>query len=173
MRTAPLVIGVGILSIGLAGCGGATKSADTTTIINQTVISSASSVANSAGSSGAATSVAPGTQAQPAADFPQPPAGANVVKTDTENGTARTKYSVTGQDPMQVVEYYTNLWRTDGYTIISSGGGGDPGRGGGASAVASKAGVFIGVDAGAGAGEPTHFDVCRGADERAVRDCID
>ncbi|WP_293305354.1 hypothetical protein [Mycolicibacterium sp.] len=42
-----------------------------------------------------------------------------------------------------------------------------------AAAAASKNGTFIGVEADADIGEPTHFDVCQGSNEMAVRDCID
>ncbi len=181
MRTTQLVIGVGIMSIGLAGCGGGTKAADTTTIINQTVMPSSASAASAttAASASASASLSPSTTAssgaaQPqATDLPQPPAGATQVQTGTDNGVAKAKYSIADQLPDQVMEYYTNLLRNDGYTIVTSKSGPDSGRKGGATAVASKNGVFVGVEADADAGEPTHFDVCQGPNEAAVRDCID
>jgi len=167
MRPIHLALGLGLTALALAGCGGGTDAADKTTIINQTVMPSAASA-----TAGAAP--APATaQPQAAGDLPQPPTGASVVKTDTEDGLPRTKYSINDQLPSQVVDYYTNLWRNDGYTIVSSGSGPDSGRQGGATAVASKNGQFIGVNADADPGEPTHFDVCQGASEMAVRNCID
>lgn len=105
--------------------------------------------------------------------MPQPPAGATQTGTDTENGITKFKYSINDQLPNQVAEYYANLLRKDGYSIITSTSGPDSGRRGGATTVASKNGTFVGVDADADPGEPTYFDVCQGANERSVRDCID
>lgn len=175
MRTTPWVIGVGIMSIGLAGCGGGTKAADTTTIINQTVITSAASATPSVSGSPSPSTTGTSSTGQPqaAGELPPPPAGATQVQTGTDNGVAKAKYSIDGQLPDQVMQYYTNLWRNDGYTIITSTSGPDSGRKGGATTVASKNGVFVGVEADADAGEPTHFDVCQGPNEAAVRDCID
>lgn len=165
---------VGIAAVALAGCGGGTKAADTTTIINQTVMPSATSAIASATSSPAASTPAASTAASPAAgSAPQTPAGATQVGTDIENGLTRFKFSIADQLPNQVTEYYANLWRNDGYTIITSTSGPDSGRKGGATAVASKNGVFVGVEADADPGEPTHFEVCQGSDERSVRGCID
>lgn len=169
MRATYLPVGLGAASIVLAGCGGGQKAADTTTIINQTIAPSSIVAGTPTGAP------APSATAQPDAsgNMPQPPAGATQREAGTDNGMAKVKYSINGQLPNQVVEYYTNLWKNDGYTIISSGSGADGGRQGGATAVASKNGTFIGVDAGADVGEPTHFDVCQGSNETAVRDCID
>ncbi len=172
MRTTAFIIG--IAAVALAGCGSGTKSADTTTIINQTVLPSAASTIASAAGSPAASAPAAGTTASAVAgSAPQVPAGATQVGTDTKNGTTKFKFSIADQLPNQVTEYYANLWRNDGYTIITSTSGPDSGRKGGATAVASKNGTFVGVEADADPGEPTHFDVCQGSDEQAVRDCID
>ncbi len=170
MRVVRPLIGVGAMAMVLAGCGGAKEAADTTTIINQTVIQS-SAAASPGASAGGSASPAPAT-AQPAG-MPQPPAGASQIESGTEHGMAKVKYSISGQLPNQVVDYYTNLWKNDGYTIINAASGSDGGRHGGATAVASKNGTFVGVDADADPGEPTHFKVCQGSDEMAVRDCID
>ena len=176
MRTTSLAIGVGIISIGLAGCGGGTKAADTTTIINQTVMPSSPSAtapAAASASPSASGTGAPSAAPQAAGSLPQPPGGATQIETGTKGDVAKAKYSINDQLPDQVTEYYTNLWRNDGYTIITSTSGLDSGRKGGATAAASKGGVFAGVEADADPGEPTHFDVCQGPNEAAVRDCID
>lgn len=168
-RRSQVVFGITTMaSIALVGCGGGQKAADTTTIINQTVMPPSGTV-----SASAAPALTGAAQPAAAADMPQPPAGATQLETGTENGMAKARYSISGQQPNQVVEYYTNLWKGDGYTIVSSSSGGDGGLHGGAMAVASKNGSFIGVDAGADMGEPTRFEVCQGSDEKAVRDCID
>jgi hypothetical protein len=170
-----VAICLGAASIVLAGCGGGRDAADTTTIINQTIVSSAATA--TATSAPSPTASAPQTssagQAQAVDGLPQPPAGASQVQTGTENGAAKAKYRISDQLPNQVIEYYTGLWKNDGYTIITSGSGPDGGRKGGATAIASKNGTFVGVEADADAGEPTHFDVCQGSTEAAVRDCID
>lgn len=105
--------------------------------------------------------------------MPAPPTGAAQVGSGAKNGTEQVKYTINGQSPNQIAEYYSNLWSGQGYTIIASSAGADGGIHGGAKAIASKAGTFVGVGAGADAGEPTHFEVCQGASEAAVRDCID
>jgi hypothetical protein len=176
MRKSGVLIGLGAVSIALVGCGGAKEAADTTTIINQTVMPSSASAAASAPSATPSASAAPAPASaapQPAAGMPLPPVGATQLESGTENGMAKTKYSISDQLPNQVIDYYTNLLKNDGYTIITSASGADGGRTGGATAVASKNGTFVGVDADADVGEPTHFDVCQGANEMAVRDCID
>lgn len=150
----------------LAGCGGAHDAADTTTIINQTIVSSGASAASSPATSTSA-------QPQPAAGLLEPPAGATQKAGGIDHGASKLEYSINGQTPNQVIEYYTVMWRDKGFTIINSTGGADGGRKGGAVAVASKDGTFVGVEADADAGEPTHFDVCQGSDEMMVRDCID
>lgn len=175
VRTTPLVIALGAVSIALAGCGGGREAADTTTVINQTIVSSvpAATVTSVSSPTASAAQTSTAGQAQAADGMPQPPVGASQVQTGTENGAAKAKYRISDQLPNQVIEYYTNLWKNDGYSIITSGSGPDGGRKGGATAIASKNGTFVGVEADADAGEPTHFDVCQGSSEAAVRDCID
>lgn len=130
MRTTALIIGMA--SVALAGCGGGTKAADTTTIINQTVMPSVTSAIASATGSPASSPPAPGAAPSSAAgSAPQAPGGAAQVGTDTENGITRFTFSIADQLPNQVTEYYANLWRNDGYTIITSTSGPDSGRKGG------------------------------------------
>jgi hypothetical protein len=165
-RQSSVILGITTIAfIALVGCGGSKQAAETTTIINQTVMPSSAAASARAGTASAS--------AQPAGAMPAPPIGATQVGSGTKNGTEQTKYTVNGQSPNQVAEYYSNLWSGQGYTIITSSSGADGGLRGGAKTVASKAGTFVGVEAGADAGEPTHFEVCQGAREAGVRDCID
>ena len=111
MRTTSLAIGVGIISIGLAGCGGGTKAADTTTIINQTVMPSSPSAtapAAASASPSASGTGAPSAAPQAAGSLPQPPGGATQIETGTKGDVAKAKYSINDQLPDQVTEYYTN-----------------------------------------------------------------
>ena len=106
--------------------------------------------------------------------MPQPPAGATQQETRTDNGVQFARYSVDGQQPQQVVDYYTGIWQGEGYTITSSGGGGGGyGQygGSGAGATGSKSGSFVAVNAGGQTGASTYFSVCAGTDEQAVRQC--
>ena len=84
------------------------------------------------------------------------------------------RYSLDGQQPQQVVDYYTGIWQGEGYTVTSSGGGGGGyGQygGSGAGATGSKPGAFVAVNAGGQTGQATYFSVCQGSDEQAVRKC--
>lgn len=175
VRATQVLIGLGAASVVLAGCGGAKEAADTTTIINQTVMPSSAPAATTAPAAASPSGSMATTAASPqaGAGLPQPPAGASQTGTDTENGVARTKYTINDQLPNQVADYYSNALKNDGYAIVTSTSGPDGGRTGGAMVVASKDGNFVGVDADADPGEPTRFDVCQGANEMAVRDCID
>ena len=121
MRIATLITGLGITAVALSGCGGTTttseKSVEKTTV-TETV--SASATATSP-----APSAAPSTAASAsAADLPQPPAGASPQEARTDDGVQFARYSITGQAPQQVVDYYTGIWQGEGYTITNSGGGG-------------------------------------------------
>ena len=171
MRIATLITGLGITAVALSGCGGTTttseKSVEKTTV-TETV--SASATATSP-----APSAAPSTAASAsAADLPQPPAGASPQEARTDDGVQFARYSITGQAPQQVVDYYTGIWQGEGYTITNSGGGGGGyGQygGSGAGATGSKSGSFVAVNAGGQTAGPTYFSVCAGADEEAVRQC--
>jgi hypothetical protein len=168
MRIAAVITGIGIAALALAGCGGSTdtseKAAEKTTV-TETVAPPASSATTAA-------TAAPATTAP--AGLPQPPAGATQQETRTDNGVQFARYSVDGQQPQQVVDYYTGIWQGEGYTITSSGGGGGGyGQygGSGAGATGSKSGSFVAVNAGGQSGASTYFSVCAGADEQAVRQC--
>ncbi len=178
MRIAAFITGIGIAGMALAGCGGSTDTSEKApekTTVTETVAPPASSATTTAtaapGTTGPDTT-APDTTGP--AGMPQPPAGATQQETRTDNGVQFARYSVDGQQPQQVVDYYTGIWQGEGYTITSSGGGGGGyGQygGSGAGATGSKAGSFVAVNAGGQTGASTYFSVCAGADEQAVRQC--
>jgi hypothetical protein len=163
MRIAAVITGIGIAALALAGCGGPTDTSEKAmekTTVTETVAPPASSATTAA-------TTAP-------ASLPQPPAGATQQETRTDNGVQFARYSIDGQQPQQVVDYYTGIWQGEGYTITSSGGGGGGyGQygGSGAGATGSKSGSFVAVNAGGQSGASTYFSVCAGADEQAVRQC--
>jgi len=168
MRIAALITGLGLTAVALSGCGGTTTSEKAT--VTETVSASSTAAATP---SAAATSPAP---ASTGAGVAQPPAGAAQLESRTDNGVQVTRYSVNGQQPQQVVDYYTGMWQGEGYTVTSSGGGGGGyGQygGSGAGATGSKSGSFVAVNAGGQTGQATYFSVCQGSDERAVRQCSD
>jgi len=168
MRIAAVITGIGIAGMALAGCGGSTDTSEKApekTTVTETVATPASSATTTA-------TAAPGTTGP--AGLPQPPAGATQQETRTDNGVQFARYSVDGQQPQQVVDYYTGIWQGEGYTITSSGGGGGGyGQygGSGAGATGSKSGSFVAVNAGGQTVASTYFSVCAGADEQAVRQC--
>jgi len=166
MRIAAFITGLGITALVLSGCGGTTKS-DTTTV-TETVSTSATPST----SASASTSASPAAAASPG--LAQPPAGASQLETESDDGVVFARYSLDGQQPQQVVDYYTGIWQGEGYTVTSSGGGGGGyGQygGSGAGATGSKPGAFVAVNAGGQTGQATYFSVCQGSDEQAVRKC--
>ena len=170
MRIAAVITGIGITALALSGCASTAEKSEKApekTTVTETVSPPASATATTA-------TPAPGTAAP--AGLPQPPAGATQQETRTDNGVQFARYSVDGQQPQQVVDYYTGIWQGEGYTITSSGGGGGGyGQygGSGAGATGSKSGSFVAVNAGGQSGAPTYFSVCAGTDEQAVRQCND
>ena len=168
MRIAALITCLGLTALALSGCGGTTTSEKAT--VTETVSASATA---SATPSTAATSPAPAITGSGVA---QPPTGAAQLESRTDNGVEVTRYSVNGQQPQQVVDYYTGIWQGQGYTVTSSGGGGGGyGQygGSGAGATGSKSGSFVAVNAGGQNGQAIYFSVCQGSDEQAVRQCSD
>lgn len=159
MRVAALITGVGVAALILSGCSKSPTTAEKT--VTETVTSSA----------GPGTSAA--STAAPTGALPQPPAGASQIRSSDSNGTVHARYSIEGQSPKQVADYYAGIWTGEGYTLSDTSSGGDPGKygGSGARAKGSKSGIFVAVDAGAGNGEPTYFDVCQGTDEELVMHC--
>jgi hypothetical protein len=172
MRIAAFITGLGIAALAVSGCGGTTTSDKPT--VTETVSASAtpSTSASASTSASMSTSASPGAAAS--SGLVQPPAGASQLETRTDNGVQFARYSVNGQQPQQVVDYYTGVWQGDGYTVTSSGGGGGGyGQygGSGAGATGSKQGAFVAVNAGGQNGQATYFSVCQGSDEQAVRQC--
>ena len=166
MRITAVIAGLGITALALSGCGGTTNSTKTT--VTETISASATPST----SASASTSASPGAAASPG--LAQPPAGASQLETRTDDGVQFARYSLEGQQPQQVVDYYTGVWQGEGYTVTSSGGGGGGyGQygGSGAGATGSKPGAFVAVNAGGQTGQATYFSVCQGADEQAVRKC--
>jgi hypothetical protein len=170
MRIAAFITGIGITALALSGCASTAEKSEKApekTTVTETVAPPASATATTATPTAATTAPA---------SLPQPPAGATQQETRTDNGVQFARYSVDGQQPQQVVDYYTGIWQGEGYTITSSGGGGGGyGQygGSGAGATGSKSGSFVAVNAGGQSGAPTYFSVCAGADEQAVRQCND
>ena len=167
--SASLFVGLSVGAVALTGCSGSSSSSTEATV-TATVTSSASpsSSPTSAGSASASS-----TTSAPSS-LPQPPAGASELDSSDNNGVQYARYSIEGQQPSQVVSYYTNIWQGEGYTVNSSGGGGGGwGQygGSGAGATGSKAGTFIAVQAGGQNGATTYFEVCQGANEQAVDQC--
>lgn len=164
MRKGVLVAGIGIAALLFSGCSTSSTSGEKTTV-TETVTSSATH----------GTPAAPATSGAAATGgLPQPPAGARQIRSSDSDGMTHTRYSIEGQTPKQVADYYVGIWAGEGYTIndSSSGGGGYGKYGGsGASATGSKSGTFVAVDAGARNDEPTYFDVCHGTNEKLVVHC--
>lgn len=158
-------LGVGALL--LTGCSGSSSS--------DSKSSPTASATSSAPATSAPATSAPATSAPAGSSgLPTPPSGASELNSSDNNGVQYARYSIEGQQPSQVVDYYTNLWQGEGYTISSSGGGGGGwGQygGSGAGASGSKAGTYIAVQAGGQSGSTTYFEVCQGANEQAVDEC--
>ena len=166
MRIAAFITGLGIAALAVSGCGG------TTTADKTTVTETVSASATPSTSASASTSASPSVAASPG--LAQPPAGASQLETESDDGVVFARYSLDGQQPQQVVDYYTGIWQGEGYTVTSSGGGGGGyGQygGSGAGATGSKPGAFVAVNAGGQTGQATYFSVCQGSDEQAVRKC--
>lgn len=164
MRIATVIIGVGAAALVLSGCSKSGTTAEKTTVTETVTASSAP--ANPSAQTG---STAPAALA----NLPQPPSGATQLKSNDSDGVQHARYSITGQSPRQVADYYVGIWKGEGYDITDSSSGGEGGQygGSGARASGSKAGTFVGVDAGAGAGDPTYFDICVGTDKEQVEHC--
>ena len=166
MRIAAVITGLGIAALAVSGCGG------TTTADKTTVTETVSASATPSTSASASTSASPSVAASPG--LAKPPAGASQLETESDDGVVFARYSLDGQQPQQVVDYYTGIWQGEGYTVTSSGGGGGGyGQygGSGAGATGSKPGAFVAVNAGGQTGQATYFSVCQGSDEQAVRKC--
>lgn len=152
-----LVIGVAITTLALSGCSTPSTTTDRTT------------VTRSSATPGATGSAAPAV----ASGLTQPPSGATLLESDESDGTLHARYSIADRSPRQVIDYYVGTWKDEGYNITGVENGGEPGPhgGSGASAYGLRAGTFVAVDAGAGNGQPTYFDICQGTDSKVVRHC--
>ncbi len=157
-----LVIGVAVTALALSGCSKPSTTPERTTV-TETVTKSSSATPGDTGSAAPA----------PGSGLTEPPSGATPLKSDESDGTLHARYSIADQSPRQVIDYYVGAWKDKGYNITGVESGGDPGPhgGSGASAYGLMAGTFVAVDAGAGSGRPTYFDVCQGTDSKVVRHC--
>ena len=167
MRIAAFITFLSLTALTLSGCG-STNTAEQATVTE--TVAAAPTRAPASAAQAASPRVADGT------GLPQPPAGASQLETRSDNGVQFARYSITGQQPQQVVDYYTGVWQGQGYTVTSSGGGGGgygSYGGSGAGATGAKQGGFVTVNAGGQNGQATYFSVCQGADEQAVRQCSD
>ena len=168
MRIAAFITGLSLTALALTGCSSTPTTSEKATV-TETV---------SAAPTSAAVSAPPSSSPSAAVSLglPQPPAGAAQLETKNDNGVQFGRYSITGQQPQQVADYYTGVWQGQGYTVTSSGGGGGGyGQygGSGAGATGTKSGSFVAVNAGGQNGQATYFSVCQGADQQAVRQCSD
>lgn len=155
MHFGTLVVGFGLATVILTGCS---KSGTSSEKMTDTETATASSEA-------------PGRIQK--ASLPPPPTGASQLNSGESNGVVHARYSIQGQSPQQVVDYYVGALKHEGYYITGVEGGGNPGRygGSGANVYGLKSGVFVAVDSGAGNSGPTYFNVCQGTDQKAVRRC--
>jgi hypothetical protein len=104
-----------------------------------------------------------------------PPSGAKTLQTKTLTGnTSYARYSVKSMTPKQVLAYYQQALRADGFRTVNEGGGGsgwsDGWGGGGGGLTAMHNGVYFSVNAG-GDGTPTFFEVCYGPNSQVVDNC--
>ncbi len=165
---------VGAAALALAGCSSG-SSESTTVTVTATPSAAESTSAAPATSAAAAPSASVAESATSAAvSFPAPPAGSTTLQTSNANGVEYARYSNSGQQPEQVVSFYSQEWQNEGYSMTSSGGGGGGyGKYGGADAGATgtKDGSYVNVQAGGSTSGPTYFEVCMGPDESAVDQC--
>lgn len=149
--------------LGAAGCSSGSSSSEVTATATVTETASASASPSASGSKSA--DYVPITE---------PPSGAKELEHTDSADYHYSRYSIDGQQPAQIVSYYTNAWQNDGYTIDSSGGGGGGwGQygGSGAGATGSKSGSFVAVQAGGQSGATTYFEVCEGTNQQVVDQC--
>jgi len=126
-----------------------------------------------AGASAAA--IAMSTPAHAAAVPSDPPSGAKTLQTKTlASNTNYARYSIKSMTAKQVIAYYQQALRADGFRTVSEGGGGSGWSsgwgGGGGGLTAMHNGVYFSVNAG-GNGKPTYFEVCYGPNSKVVDNC--
>jgi hypothetical protein len=145
-----------------AGCGDSTQATTTEVLTETTAPAPAASTA-------AATPAA--TSALPAA-----PAAAKQLASRQKNGATYYHYSISGQTPQQIVNFYQSELQSSGFTVKSTGGGG----GGWGAYGGSEAGIsgdnnseWIDVEAGGEKSGPTYWEVCVGPSNQSVNDCQD
>jgi hypothetical protein len=143
-----------------AGCGDSTQATTTEVLTETTAPAPAASTA-------AATPAA--TSALPAA-----PAAAKQLASRQKNGATYYHYSISGQTPQQIVNFYQSELQSSGFTVKSPGGGG----GGWGGYGGSDAGIsgdnnseWIDVEAGGQKSGPTYWEICVGPSAQSVDDC--
>jgi hypothetical protein len=116
-------------------------------------------------------------QAVAAASIPTgPPSGSKTLQTKTLTGGVQyARYSNGSMSPSQVISYYQQQLRGQGWQTVNEGGGGSGwsggwGGGGGGGLTAIKTGTYFSVNAG-GDGTPTYFEVCVGGNSQVVNNC--
>ena len=145
-----------------AGCGDSTQATTTEVLTETTAPAPAASTA-------AATPAA--TSALPAA-----PAAAKQLASRQKNGATYYHYSISGQTPQQIVNFYQSELQSSGFTVKSTGGGG----GGWGAYGGSEGGIsgdnnseWIDVEAGGEKSGPAYWEVCVGPSNQSVNDCQD
>ena len=169
-KPTPLAIaaaGLGAASL-LAGCS---SSSDTTT----TTAAPATTTTTPATTAPATTAKPATTAAGAAATLPAAPSGSTEIQNTTSNGVVYQRWSnASGATPQQIVTDYQTALEAEGYTVTNTGGGGGGwGKWGGAGAglTGNKGTTYVDVQAGGQTGQPVFFEVCQGANQRAVDDC--
>lgn len=155
--------GLGAASL-LAGCSSSSDTTTTTAAPATTTTAPATTTAKPAT-----------TAAGAAATLPAAPSGSIELQNTTTNGVVYQRWSnASGATPQQIVADYQTALAAEGYAITNSGGGGGGwGKWGGASAglTGNKGTTYVDVQAGGQTGQPVFFEVCQGANQRAVDDC--
>ena len=104
-----------------------------------------------------------------------PPSGSTTLQTKNLAGnTTYARYSNKSMTPAQVISYYQQKLRSQGWATVNEGGGGsgwsDGWGGGGGGLTGIKTGTYFSVNAG-GDGSPTYFEVCYGPNSQIVNNC--
>jgi hypothetical protein len=152
-----------------AGCGDSTQATTTEVLTETTAPAPAASTAAAPPAASTAAATPAATSALPAA-----PAAAKQLASRQKNGATYYHYSISGQTPQQIVNFYQSELQSSGFTVKSTGGGG----GGWGGYGGSDAGIsgdnnseWIDVEAGGQKSGPTYWEICVGPSAQSVDDC--
>jgi hypothetical protein len=163
------------LAIAAAGLGAASLLAGCSSSSDTTTTTAAPATTTAPATTAPATTAKPATTAAgAAATLPAAPSGSTELQNTTANGVVYQRWSNSGATPQQIVTDYQTALEAEGYTVTNTGGGGGGwGKWGGAGAglTGNKGTTYVDVQAGGQTGQPVFFEVCQGANQRAVDDC--